>query len=113
MAAMPLEAASVATYRFPQLAQAQGFWTGMSLTNPGDTPTEVSVTAYDAAGVQVGTYTARLAAGETRTGLLFEWIRTTQGLAAGRVEVRSTTSVVAAQIFGSDTLSFIAAVPGR
>lgn len=113
MATMPLEAAPTTAYHFPQLAQAQGYWTGMSLTNPGSTPAEVSVEAFDAAGVQVGIYMLRLAAGETRTGLLFEWIRSTQGLAAGRVEVRSTTPVVAAQIFGSDTLSFIAAVPGR
>lgn len=113
MAALPLEAPSSSPFVFPHLAQAQGCWTGISLANPGVSPCDVTVEAMNSRGILLGTYAVRLEPGENNAGLINQWIGSTTGLSSGRVEVRFTGPLLAAEIFGSDTLSFIASVPGR
>jgi hypothetical protein len=114
MAGLPLVPPSgTAGFIFPQLAQAQGYWTGLSLANGGASAVSVTVEAFDSEGTSLGREVRDLAGGACRIGLLDEWIRNTLGVPSGRVEVRSTGPIWAAEIFGADTLSFMAAVPGR
>jgi hypothetical protein len=114
MAALPLEAPGAVSFSFPQLAQAQGYWTGMSLTNPGTAPVTVTVEALDAAGASLGTRSfPALGPGENQVGLVYQWIAATLGFSSGRIEVRATAPVLATEIFGSDRLWFMAAVPGK
>ncbi len=114
MTSLPLESPGAQSFSFPQLAQAQGYWTGLSITNPGTSEVSVTVEALDASGVSLGIKTlSGLGPGETRVSLIYQWIPGTAGLSSGRIEVRATGLVLATEIFGSDTLSFIAAVPGR
>ena len=113
MAALPLEPLGSNTMTFPHLAQAQGYWTGMSLANPGASAADVVVEAVSTAGTSIGKYAVRLSPGEVKAGLIYQWIPSSLGLSAGRIEVRSTAPILAAEIFGSDTLSFMAAIPKR
>lgn len=114
MAALPMEAPGAVSFSFPQLAQAQGYWTGMSLANPGATPVTVTVEALDASGTSLGTRSfPALAPGENQVGLIYQWIAGTLGYSSGRIEVRASAPVFATEIFGSDRLWFMAAVPGR
>jgi hypothetical protein len=112
MAALPLDVPDTHIL-FPQLAQGQGFWTGLSITNTGAAANHVQVAALDADGRSLGTCEIDLGPGEQRVSLLYQWIRATIGVMAGRIEIRSTAPLLAAEIFGSDNLSFMTAVPGR
>jgi hypothetical protein len=112
MAALPLETAAT-VFTFPQLAQGQGYWTGLSITNTRDTDNSVTVEALDAEGHSLGNFSANLRHGEQRVGLLYQWIPFTIGVTAGRVETRSSMPLLATEIFGSDALSFMTAVPGK
>jgi hypothetical protein len=112
MAALPLETAA-AVFTFPQLAQGQGYWTGLSITNTSDTANNVTIEALDAEGRSLGAFSPNLMPGEQRVGLLYEWIPSTIGVTSGRVEIRSSGPLLATEIFGSDTLSFMTAVPGK
>jgi len=112
MAALPLEVPGTHV-QFPQVAQGQGFWTGLSITNVGTAANHVSLEALDAEGRSLGTYEADLGPGEQRVSLLYQWIRATIGVMAGRIEIRSSAPLLATEIFGSDNLSFMTAVPGK
>ena len=112
--ASPLDTPAAQVFSFPQLAQAQGYWTGLSITNSGAAAVNVTVEALDAAGVSLGVRELQgMQPGETRVSLIYQWIPATAGLSSGRIEVRATGPVLATEIFGSDTLSFMAAVPGK
>ncbi len=114
MAALPLEAGGAQSYVFPQIAQTQGYWTGMSVSNPGIVKTDVTIEALDSTGTSVGTYRMLdLKPGETRVGLIYEWIRSTLGMNSGTVKVSAAGPVLVAEIFGNDALTFMASVPGR
>jgi hypothetical protein len=113
MAALTLERRDSTSFSFPQLAQAQGYWTGISIANPGVNPCTAVVEARDDAGSLVGACTVQLNAGEVQVGLVWQWIRSTLGVSSGRVNVNCSGALIAAEIFGSDSLSFMAAVPGR
>lgn len=112
MAALPLETPDT-SFLFPHLAQGQGFWTGLSIANAETAPNHVWVEALDADGRTLGAFEADLAPGEQSVALLYQYIPATVRVAAGRVEVRSTGPLLATEIFGSDTLSFLMAVPGN
>jgi len=73
----------------------------------------VSVEALDAEGRSLGTYEADLGPGEQRVSLLYQWIQATIGVMSGRIELRSVFPLLATEIFGSDNLSFMTAVPGK
>jgi hypothetical protein len=113
MAALPLESGGAPVHLFPQLAQAQDYWTGISLANPAEVFSDVTVTAYNSQGITVGSYARRLSPGELHLGLLFQWIAKSMGLSTGWIEVRSSNPVLASEIFGSEALSFINAISGR
>ena len=112
MAALPLESPGTRVI-FPQLAQGQGYWTGLSMTNANGIANHVVVEALDAEGRSLGAYEVDLAPGEQRVALLYEWIPATRGMTAGRVEIRSAAPLLTAEIFGADNLSFMTAVPGK
>jgi len=114
MAALPLESGGSKSYVFSQLAQAQGYWTGMSISNPGSGACDVTMEALDTSGSSVGTHTIpNLKPGETKVGLIYEWIRSTLGMSSGTVKVSATAPVLVAEIFGNDSLTFMASVPGK
>lgn len=114
MAALPLESIGSRSYVFPQLAQAQGYWTGISIANPGSVACDVTIEALDTSGSSVGTHTIpNLRPGETTVGLIYEWIRSTLGMSSGTVKVSATAQVLVAEIFGNDALTFMASVPGK
>ena len=89
------------------------YWTGLSIANAGAETADVAVEALDEQGRSLGTYNIELPPGRQETQLLYQWIPGTLGLSSGRVEIRSTAPVLATEIFGSDALSFITAVPGK
>jgi spore germination protein YaaH len=112
MTALPLETCNT-TFLFPHIAQAQGYWTGLSITNAGDTVNRTTVEALDADGQSLGQFTVDLAPGEQRVALVYQWIPSTFGMTEGRLAIRSSGPLLAAEIFGNTDLSFIAVVPGK
>lgn len=114
MAALSLESGGATSYVFPQLAQAQGYWTGMAITNPGSAACDVTIEALDSNGAAVGNYPIKnLQPGETKVGLIYQWIPATLGMSSGSVRVVAASPVLAAEIFGNDSLTLMASVPGK
>ncbi len=113
MTALPLEPGPSSHFLFPHLAQSQGFWTGVSLANPEKEPVETVLEAFDGGGLSLGKASQALNPGERKTGLVHQWIKASAGISSGRLEIRASRPFLAAEIFGSDSLSFIAAVAGR
>ena len=74
---------------------------------------EVTIEALDADGSAIGSHDFQLQPGEVRIGLIQQLIQATLGTTGGHVKIRSTAPVLAAEIFGSDSQSFMAAVPGN
>ena len=112
MTALPLENPNT-DFMFPYVAQAYGYWTGLSITNAGNTMNQTTVQALDADGQFIGEFTIDLAPGEQRVVLLYQWIPATLGLTGGRVEIHSAGPLLAAEIFGRSAFPYIAAVPGK
>jgi hypothetical protein len=112
MTAMSLETSNT-TFLFPHIAQAQGYWTGLSITNAADAVNRTTVEALDADGQSLGQFTVDLAPGEQRVALVYQWIPSTFGMTEGRLVIRSAGPLLAAEIFGNTDLSFIAVVPGK
>jgi len=85
--------------------------TGVSLQNPGSGPISVTIDAFDPAGRLLGSTTISLAAGESRTGDIGEYIA---GLAARRdgvIGIRATAPVQAVGLVGDDSDLAVSPVP--
>jgi len=118
-AALPLQTVLFTKAVFSQVANGGGSadpskntFTGIALFNPNDQSAAVAVKVFDRAGAQVGdTRNLTLGPRNRLSELVENLVPGTADLVQGYISVESTRPLVAQQLFGNDSLSFMSAVP--
>ncbi|MFB3903338.1 MAG: matrixin family metalloprotease [Acidobacteriota bacterium] len=118
-AALPLQAVLFTRAIFSQVANGKlgadpstDAFTGIALFNPNTQDAEVTVRVFDRTGNQVGNpQTITLGSRERISDLVENLIPGTSNLIQGYISVDSTRPLVAQQLFGNASLSFLSAVP--
>jgi hypothetical protein len=108
-AALTLSATGANRFLFSQVAQGQGFYTGVAFMAP--VGAEVRIQVFDSAGKVTGSTSMMLLPCQRHVSLLHDLIPTTGGQVGGYVKVTSTNPVVAFELFGSTSGQFLSAVP--
>ena len=96
---------------FSQVANLEGFFTGLALYFPGPGTAQVTIEVISAAGVKTGEITLQLEAGVRLSELLVDLIASTAGQVGGLILIRSDKGLVAQELFGTSGLSLLSAVP--
>ncbi|PYV11544.1 MAG: hypothetical protein DMG07_18940 [Acidobacteria bacterium] len=107
-AALPLVGPGLSSFMFAQIAQGQGFYTGLAFLAPEGA--EIKLEAFDPQGVSVGRGSVSLPAGGRRVSLLDALIPETHGQVRGYVMVTATRPVIGFELFGASDGRFLAAV---
>jgi hypothetical protein len=107
-AALPLVGSGISSFMFSQIAQGQGFYTGLAFLAPEGA--EIKLEAFDQQGVSVGRGSVALPAGGRRVSLLDALIPETHGQERGYVMVTATRPVVGFELFGASDGRFLASV---
>ena len=96
---------------FSQVANLEGFFTGLALYFPSPGTAQVTIEVVSAAGVKTGETTLQLEAGVRLSELLVDLIASTAGQVGGLILIRSDKGLVAQELFGTSGLSLLSAVP--
>ena len=96
---------------FSQVANLEGFFTGLALYFPGPGTAQVTIEVISAAGVKTGETTLQLEAGVRLSELLVDLIASTAGQVGGLILIRSDKGLVAQELFGTSGLTLLSAVP--
>ena len=96
---------------FSQVANLEGFFTGLALYFPGTGTAQVTIEVISPAGVKTGEITLQLEAGVRLSELLVDLIASTAGQVGGSIRIRSDQGLVAQELFGTSGLSLLSAVP--
>jgi hypothetical protein len=107
-AALPLAASGSTSFLFSQVAQAQGYYTGIALLAPE--AADVRVDAFRADGSLAGSAQVALAAGTRRVSVLEALIPETRGQVQGYLKVTATRPVIGFVLFGATDGRFLSAV---
>jgi len=110
-AALPLQGTLFTEAVFSHVANAKGYFTGIALYNPQDRAAKVRVRVYTKEGQLKGDVPRSLAPGARESVLLTEWLPFTEGQVGGFVIVTSTEPIAGQQLFGTNDLSVLAAIP--
>ncbi len=99
-------------WSMPFFVQNSGYWTGLALANPGDTPAIVTITAYDPSGTVLGSVTPPiLGAKQSVTQLVSQWMPGLAGDATGQIIISTTAPVSLLAYFGTGDSASLAAIP--
>ena len=120
-AALPLQNVLFTRAVFSQVANGQltpdpsmDCFTGIALFNPNTQATQVTLKVFDRNGNQVGnTRTVSLGPLNRISDLVENLVSGTSTLVQGYITVDSTQPLVAQQLFGNASLSFLSAVPAQ
>ena len=118
-AALPLQTALFTEAVFSQVANGQltpdpsmDCFTGIAFFNPNDVQAQVSLRVFNHRGQQIGsTRTLTLGPRNRLADLVENLVAGTSDLIQGFISLESTQPLVAQQLFGNGTLSFLSAVP--
>ena len=118
-AALPLQTLLFKKAVFSQVANGQlspdpsmDCFTGIALFNPNSQSTQVTLKVFDRTGTQVGnTLNVTLGPLNRISDLVENLVPGTSSLIQGYISVDSTQPLVAQQLFGNASLSFLSAVP--
>ncbi len=108
-AALPLSAAGEREFLFSQVAQGQGFYTGLAFLAP--VGGEVRVEVYGRTGALTGSASLVLRAGGRLVALLEQLIPSTAGQVGGFVKVLSSNPIIGFELFGATNGRYLSAVP--
>jgi hypothetical protein len=112
-AALPLQTSTVRQSIFSHVANGQGWFTGLALFNPTQSPATVTIEVYSPQGQKTGTPAAPLilGAGKRLSRLLTELVPAATGQMGGTVVVSSTQKLVSQEVFGDSGMTLLSAVP--
>ncbi len=110
-AALPLQDAPATELVFPHVAQLAGFFTGIAVLNPTAAPTQVDLQVFDEKGGLTGQGTIDLEPGAREAKLVNEFIGGLEQ-AGGYIRLSASDAVFAYALFGTNSLSCLAAIPG-
>ena len=108
-AALPLRGRGETSFVFSQVAQAQGFYTGVAFLAPGGAELQIEVFRQD--GTVAGRHSAVLDPGERLVSILEHLIPGTAQQVGGYVKVSCSNPVIAFELFGAQDGEFLSAVP--
>jgi hypothetical protein len=108
-AALSLSRTGATRFLFSQVAQGQGFYTGVAFMAP--VGAELRIQVFDSAGNVTGSTSMILLPCQRHVSLLHDLIPTTGGQVGGYVKVIATNPVIAFELFGSTGGQFLSAVP--
>lgn len=117
VASLPYEANPSANIVLSQVAQGMAggtkpYFTGVAIYNPNPTGVEVTIDVYSEQGQKTGTAPLLLAGGNRVSKTLPELVPAISSQARGYIRLTSKGGpVVAFELFGDQTLDFLAAVP--
>ena len=98
---------------YSQLAENGTYFTGVAIINANAQAANVTISAYNADGIQVGANTVRIGAGESVSRLLPQLIPGLPKMDGGYFRVDSDQPVFSFAVFGTSTLSVMTAVPAQ
>jgi hypothetical protein len=110
-AASPVQAAGGGIWSMPFFVENAGYFTGLALANPGDTPVTVDITAYDPAGRVLGQVSALLGAKQNRAQLVSQWIAGLPADSTGQIVITAGGEISLLAYFGTDDGASLAAIP--
>ncbi len=119
LAALPLDGAPVQTLVFSQVAQGVGggpkpYFTGIAVYNPNTTDVSLSIEVFSEQGIKTGSATLQLPAGGRISKTLPEIVPAITEQVRGYIRVTSSGGPVTAfELFGSQNLDFLTAVPAQ
>jgi hypothetical protein len=111
-AALPLsmvESTTSSKFIFSQVAQSQGFYTGVAFLAP--VGAEVRIEVFGRNGLVTGSNSLNLTPGQRSVWLLRDLVPSTAGQTGGYVKVTSSNPVIAFELFGAVNGKFLSAVP--
>ncbi len=111
-AALPFSATGSTSFLFSQIAQGQGFYTGVALMAL-DRAATVTVQAYAPNGTLVGSTQTPISlnAGARVVSVLQKLIPSTTGQVGGYVKVSASSPIIGFELFGAMNGAFLSAVP--
>ena len=110
-AALPLVPRRTNDFVFSQVAQKNGWFTGVALLNPGTKPAVFKLDVFRADGTIAGSYSSELGPGERISSLLEQLVAASAGQAGGYVRVTSDENLTGFSLFGSSDLRSLSAIP--
>jgi hypothetical protein len=96
---------------YSQVAQNDQFFTGVAIINNNAAKINVSITVFNTEGFEVGSGQISLAANARASKLLTEIVPRLPPLTKGYFRVSADQPVPSFAVFGTTTLSVLAAVP--
>ena len=119
LASLPLDGNPVSKLVFSQVAQGAGggpkpYFTGIAFYNPNPDSVSITIDVYSDQGAKTGTATVQLAAGNRISKTLPELVPAISEQVRGYIRVTSSGGPVSAfELFGSQNLDFLTAVPAQ
>ncbi|HYK89399.1 MAG TPA: hypothetical protein VE398_11555, partial [Acidobacteriota bacterium] len=118
MAALPLDGNPVSTLVFSQVAQGGGearpYFTGIAMYNPNPTAVSVAIDVYSDQGAKTGSAVYLLGAGARVSRTLPQLVPAITEQVRGYIRLTSSGGPVSAfELFGSQNLDFLTAVPAQ
>jgi len=110
-AASALLTAGAGTWSMPFFVENAGYWTGLAILNPTDTPVTMEFAAYDPTGALIATVPLTLEARQGRTQLVSQWIPSLPAESTGQIVISSPGNVSLLAYFGTDDGASLAAIP--
>ncbi len=111
-AALPLFIPGVTDYYYSQVAQNQGYYTGIAILNPSTTTkADVNLDVYSKDGELIGTYETLISPGRKISRLLYEMIPDSNGQVGGYVHITSDQPVISFSLFGTSDGKLLSAIP--
>ncbi len=95
----------------PFYVESAGYWTGLAIANPGDSPAQITITAYERGGNQLVSANLTLEARQSRTQLVYQWLAGLPAGTTGQIVVSSSTPVQLVAYFGTDDSASLATIP--
>ena len=108
-AALPLSGSGSRSFLFAHIAQGAGYYTGVAFLAPNGA--KLTIDAYDAGGIMIGSAAHDLAPGQRLVSLLQGLIPDTAGQVGGYVKVVSDQPVIGFELFGTADGQLLSAVP--
>ncbi len=110
-ASLPLQTQTFRQAIFSQVANANGYFTGLALFNPSQQAATITVDVYSEKGTTTGRFTTQLNPKSRISRLLTEMVPESTGQMRGFVLLSSTQPLIAQQLFGDTGMVFLSAVP--
>ncbi len=109
--ALPFARQGQSRLLYAQVVQDPLFFTGTAMVNPNPDAADLFLSVYDVGGARIGSATARIPANGRISRLLSEWIPGLPNMSQGYFKVWSSRPLLGFGVFGTRSLSVLAAVP--